>query len=159
MSGLLAVDVGLRSGLARYGRDGRLIWCRSTNFGARARLKAGVRSILGAEPGLELLIIEGGGGLAEIWANQAARAGLMLIRVSAEEWRERLLAVRERRNGAMAKRRAALAAKLMIDWSGIRRPSSLTHDAAEAVMVGMYGVLAAGWIDSPPPGLGGATRS
>lgn len=43
---LLAVDLGLRSGLALYGRDGRLREYRSQNFGSQSRLKRAVPSVL-----------------------------------------------------------------------------------------------------------------
>ncbi|MBT4053225.1 MAG: hypothetical protein HOE73_09060, partial [Bacteroidetes Order II. Incertae sedis bacterium] len=36
---LLAIDMGLRAGLAVFGRDGKLIWYRSRNYGNRSRLK------------------------------------------------------------------------------------------------------------------------
>lgn len=150
MDGLLAVDVGLRAGLALYGRDGRLRWYRSTNFGARTRHRAGVRALLGAESGLDRLVIEGGGALADAWEREATRRGLEVVKVSAEQWRERLLPPRERRSGPLAKRRAVEAARMVIEWSGAKRPTSLTHDAAEAILLGLFGVLEAGWLDEPP---------
>jgi hypothetical protein len=39
MPALLAVDAGVRTGLALLDRDGRLVWCRSHNLGNTARLK------------------------------------------------------------------------------------------------------------------------
>jgi hypothetical protein len=40
------VDLGLRSGLALFGSDGRLRWYRSQNFGSQSRLKrAGGREV------------------------------------------------------------------------------------------------------------------
>jgi hypothetical protein len=154
LQGLLAVDVGLHTGLAGYGRDGRLVWYRSTNFGARPRLKAGVRSLLSADPGVRRLAIEGGGDLAVVWEREAERRGIQVMRISAEEWRDRLLLPRERTSGEAAKRKALDAARLVIEWSGAKRPTSLTHDAAEAVLVGLYAVLKAGWLERPPDGLG-----
>jgi hypothetical protein len=41
--GLLAVDLGPRSGLALFGSEGRLRWYRSRNFGTQSRLKPAVR--------------------------------------------------------------------------------------------------------------------
>jgi hypothetical protein len=41
----------------------------------------------------------------------------------------------------------------VIDWSGAARPTSLRHDAAEAVLVGLWGVIDAGWLEGPPPDL------
>jgi len=150
MDGLLAVDVGLHTGLARFDRDGRLTWYRSTNFGGRARLKAGVHSLLTPEPRPEVLIIEGGGELAKVWEREAARRGIGLERVSAETWRERLLLPRQRVSGAKAKQQADALARRVIEWSGAKRPTSLTHDAAEAVLIGLYGVLRLGWLQGLP---------
>ncbi len=39
MQTLLAVDLGVRTGLALYGGDGRLLRYRSQNFGSAARLR------------------------------------------------------------------------------------------------------------------------
>ena len=43
---LLAVDLGLRTGFALYGRDGRLVSYRSQNLGSKARLKRAAGSLL-----------------------------------------------------------------------------------------------------------------
>lgn len=150
MDVLLAVDVGLHTGLARYGRDGRLQWYRSTNFGARSRLKAGVHSLLASDPEVSMLFIEGGGELAKVWEREAQRRGIAVSRVSAEDWRKRLLLPRERISGSTAKKTAKDLARRVIEWSGAKRPTSLTHDAAEAVLVGFYAVLELGWLEEPP---------
>ena len=41
----------------------------------------------------------------------------------------------------------------MIDWSAAPRPTSLRHDAAEAVLVGLWGALHVGLLDGMPPEL------
>jgi hypothetical protein len=151
---LLAVDAGLRSGLAVYGDDGRLLEYRSTNFGSLARLRKGVYGVLAGVPGLERLVVEGGGGgFAEPWLKEAARRGVEARAVDAREWRERLLLARDRRTGVDAKIQAGRVARAVIDWSGAPRPTSLRHDAAEAILIGLWGVLEAGWLPSLPPGL------
>lgn len=43
----------------------------------------------------------------------------------------------------------------MIDWSGARRPTSLRHDAAEAIMIGLWGVLHLGWLVPSPESCNG----
>ena len=68
MSLLLAVDLGLRTGLALYNRQGRLVWYRSQNFGKPDRLRRAVHRLLGEIEGLAILVLEGGGPLAEIWS-------------------------------------------------------------------------------------------
>ena len=66
MATLLAVDLGLRTGLALYGPTGRLRWYRSQHFASRASLRRGVHGLLDAEPDVGLLVLEGGGPIADI---------------------------------------------------------------------------------------------
>jgi hypothetical protein len=150
MAALLAVDLGVRTGLAAYGDDGRLRWYRSQNFGSAARLRRAVPGLLAAEPDLARLVVEGGGALLEPWAVEAEARGVAVQQVSAEAWRALFLLPREQRTGAAAKRTAGVLARRVIEWSGARRPTSLTHDAAEAILVGLWGVLSAGWLDALP---------
>jgi hypothetical protein len=150
MGSLLSVDAGVRTGLALYAEDGRLLWYRSQNFGTKERLRNGVRSVLAGIPDLTCLAVEGGGPVAEIWARAAERRGIALIRVTAEKWRERLLYERERRRGTDAKKNAEALARRVIEWSGAPRPTSLRHDAAEAILIGLWAVLEAGWLKKLP---------
>ena len=150
---LLAVDLGLKTGLALYGRDGRLIWYRSKNFGTRARLRSGVHGLLSGIPDLGWLVLEGGGSLADIWEREAERRQLRMRRISAEDWRQRLLYPREQEKGFQAKSSAVEMARRVIEWSGASRPTSLRHDAAEAILVGLWGVLTVGWLPRLPPEL------
>lgn len=150
---LLAVDLGLRSGLALYGRDGRLRWYRSHNFGSAARLRRAVPALLNDMPPLAWLVLEGGGDLAESWLRSATRRGVAVRQIGAETWRAALLYEREQRSGAQAKFRADDLARRVIGWAGAPRPTSLRHDAAEAILIGLWGVLAVGWLAALPPEL------
>ena len=152
---LLAIDLGVRTGLALFERDGRVRWYRSQNFGNASRLRRGAPAILDAEPALSRVVLEGGGSLARIWVAEAERRGLVVRQVSAERWRELLLLPREQRSGVRAKQTADVLARRAIEWSGAPRPTSLRHDAAEAVLVGLWGVIDAGWLDRPPDALRG----
>ena len=67
MGSLLAVDLGLKSGLALFNRDGTLAWYRSHNFGSRERLKRGIPGILETIPDISAIVMEGGGNLATVW--------------------------------------------------------------------------------------------
>ena len=138
---LLAVDLGIRTGLAMYEKDGRLIWYRSKNFGNATRLRRGVRAVLDERPDLAWLILEGGGKLAEIWTLEAEWRHISMRQISAEVWREQLFHPRQWRNSAQAKRSADELARRVIRWSGARRPTSLRHDAAEAILIGLWAVL------------------
>lgn len=151
MSALLAVDVGLRAGLALYNEAGRLQWYRSQNFGSAARLRRAAPSILADLPDLTYLVLEGGGSLAQVWENRALARDIELLRISAEDWRADLLLSREQRNSSRAKQHAADLARQVIDWSGASRPTSLRHDAAEAILIGLWGVLQIGWLPALPP--------
>lgn len=150
---LLAVDLGLRTGLALYGADGRLQWYRSQHFGSNARLKRGAFGVLKDVSGLERLVLEGGGRLADLWAKEGNRRGLRVRVVDAHTWRRELLYPRERRSGTEAKAAADTLARRVIEWSGAARPTSLRHDAAEAILVGLWGVLQAGWLSELPADL------
>jgi hypothetical protein len=154
MASLLAVDLGLRTGLALYGQDGRLRWYRSHNFGTPARLRRGVRGVLHALPHLAWVILEGGGHLAEIWKHEAERRHIAVRQISAETWRQQFLYPRQQRRGVQAKERANELARQVIAWSLARRPTSLHADAAEAILIGLWGALEVGWLDQPPPDCG-----
>ena len=151
MYSLLAVDLGLKTGLVLYGEDGRLRWYRSRNFGTPARLRRAVRGLFDEVPDVAWLILEGGGPLADIWEHEAQRRQVAVLRVGAEDWRRRLLNPRQQRDTRQAKRSAIALARRVIEWSDAPRPTSLRHDTAEAILVGLYGALAIGWLDALPP--------
>lgn len=153
MCSLLAIDLGVRTGLALFGRDGRLICYRSRNYGTAARLKRGAKALLDELSDLAWLVLEGGGSLAEIWEREAERRRIPVRRISAAEWRRQLLYPREQRSGQRAKRSADELARRVIQWSGARRPTSLRDDAAEAILIGLWGVLAVGWLATLPDDL------
>ena len=150
MPSLLAVDLGIRTGLALFGPDGRLLCYRSRNFGTPARLRRGIHGLLGELPDLAWIVLEGGGPLGETWEHEAARRRIPVRRIGAEEWRERLLYPREHRDGRRAKRSANELARRVIEWSDAPRPTSLRHDAAEAILIGLWGILEVGWLDDLP---------
>lgn len=150
MSTLLAVDVGLKIGLALYNQDGRLAWYRSQHFGSPDRLRRAVHRLLGEIEDLSVLVLEGGGPLAEIWSHEADRREIPVRRIAAEQWRNAVFYPRQQRSGPQAKRSADPLARRVIEWSGATRPTSLRHDAAEAILIGLWGVLDAGWLSALP---------
>lgn len=153
MTTLLAVDLGLKTGFAAYGGDGRLTSYRSQNYGTRSRLRRGAVTELGNHPDIGWLVVEGDAALARIWGRAADHAGAEVLAVSAEQWRELLLHPAERRSGADAKRTADRLARAVIDWSGAPRPTALRHDAAEAILIGLWGALQAGLLPDLPEDL------
>jgi hypothetical protein len=154
MAALLAVDLGLRTGLAAYARDGRLRWYRSQHFGSRASLRRGAHGLLDAAPDVVHLVLEGGGPIADIWVREAVRRGLSVRRISAEDWRARFLGPNDQRGRDRSKLGADVLARRVIEWSEAPRPTSLRHDAAEAILIGLWGVLEAGWLGRLPDELG-----
>jgi hypothetical protein len=150
MAVLLAVDLGVKTGLALYRQDGRLLWYRSQNFGTAERLRRGVRGVLDTLPHLAWLVLEGGGPLAEIWRREATRRQVPVRQISAEAWRRQFLYAREQRSGVQAKESATDLARRVIIWSGARRPTSLRDDAAEAILIGLWGTLEVGWLGHLP---------
>ena len=149
MDGLLAVDLGLRCGLARFGPDGRLAWYRSSHLGSRATLRRAIPSILAQAAPLAHIVCEGDRALGELWVDAASRYGAVGRIVSAEMWRLALLLPREQRTGPAAKQHADRLARRVIAWSDAPRPTSLRHDAAEAILLGLWAVSELGWLSGP----------
>jgi hypothetical protein len=132
--------------LALFAQDGRLCWYRSHNFGSVARLRRGAHGVLASLPQLAWLVLEGGGTLADIWVRAAERQQIPVRQISAETWRQQFLYSREQRHGRQAKGQAEILARRVIAWSQARRPTSLRDDAAEAILIGLWGVLQVGWL-------------
>ena len=147
---LLAIDLGLRCGLALYGRDGRLLWYRSSHFANRAQLKKAIYGILRPIQGLSLIMMEGDRELASFWRKLADKWESPCKTIGAEVWREQLLLKREQTSGQIAKETADQMARAVIAWSDLPAPTSLRHDAAEAILIGLYGVLEQGWLEDVP---------
>jgi hypothetical protein len=135
---LLAIDLGLRCGWAAFAAQGRLVAYGSRHFGNRTELRKAIPQILESHPGLAQLVIEGGGDLFVPWQKEAARRGITVKQVMGEEWRKALLLPWQRRNGKDAKAAADGVARELIERSTAKRPTSLRHDAAEAILVGAW---------------------
>lgn len=147
---LLAIDLGLRTGLALFDGDGRLIWYRSRNYGNRARLRKAAFSVLNDVNHVQVVAIEGGGDIAIPWISEIERRGLKLLQINAERWRSELLLSRHRRPGVDAKKHAIVLARKIIGWSDAKRPTSLRHDAAEAICIGLWAARQLGWLRRYP---------
>lgn len=143
---MLAVDLGLRAGFAEYSSDGRLLRYRSTNFGTLARLKKGAFREVGELESLTALVLEGDVNLARPWIKAAEKRGAQTMLVQAHQWRKDLLLDREQRSGVEAKKVADGVARRIIEASGAKKPTSLRHDAAEAILIGWWGCMQLGWV-------------
>jgi hypothetical protein len=145
MDALLAVDVGVRTGLALYDREGRLVRHLSRNLGSAARLRKAIPSLLSEMGEVTVLVLEGGGPLADAWAKEGERRGLHVLRVVAEEWREALFVPGQRKSGTKAKAGARDLAKKVLRTSPATSTKSLRTDAAEAILVGLWAARKLGW--------------
>lgn len=135
---LLAIDLGLRCGWAAFDETGRLLGYGSRHYGNRGALRKAIPQILGEYPRLRHLVVEGGGELFVPWQKEADRRGIDVRQVMGDVWRQTLLKPSQRRNGPEAKEAADDVARDVIERSGAKRPTSLRHDAAEAILVGVW---------------------
>lgn len=148
---LLAVDMGLRTGLALFGPTGRLERYRSKHFASLSELRRGIGSILREMPPLGWIWLEGGGDVAEVWRKHAERRKIQYHQVQAEDWRPTVMLPRQQRSGEQAKREADAIARGIIDWSGAQKPKGeLRHDAAEAILLGVHGSIRSGLLERMP---------
>lgn len=151
--GLLAVDLGLRIGFARFSPDLRLVRYGSRHFGTRTQLRGGIRAMLSESADVSMVALEGGGDVALPWLSELRGRGLGVLQTDAGRWRERLLLPREQRPGRDAKKPADALARAIIEEFGGSRPTSLRHDAAEAILVGVWALLELGWLSTMPRSL------
>lgn len=149
MSALLAVDAGVRTGLALLDREGRLVWCRSHNLGNTARLKKAASRVLYELPGLEYLVVEGGGPTAAVWEHAAAKRGVSCMRIQAQDWRTDFFIPRQMASGNKAKAAACALVATILRREGWSSPTTPGHDAAEAALVGLWAAVRLGWRKMP----------
>ena len=135
---ILAVDLGVKTGMALFEPSGELVWVRSSNFGNASRLRKAVPGFLNPLPERSMLVMEGGGAMSEIWEKEALKHNISVIRIHAGEWRKDIFYQREQRSGVKAKSNALQLAMDLIRSSGVAAPKSLTDDAAEAFLVGYW---------------------
>lgn len=155
---VLAIDLGLRCGLAWYvrGADGdvRLVRHRCTEFHTRTRLKAAVAGVLSEVPGLAGLVGEGDRDLWAIWEKASRLRGVESLHVSPERWRRGLWGERTPTAGKDAKAWARRVAEGdgrrgeegLVGRLGVRGATRMRTDAAEAVCLGFWAVREAGWV-------------
>lgn len=139
---LLAVDAGLRCGLALFDlTTGRLRWFRSHNFGSAPRLRRASVALINEIPDLVACVIEGGGMIADPWIKALAFRRIECHQISAEKWRAGMLLSRQRRSGLDAKKAALTSARNSIAQASDKRAKSLTDDTAEAILIGEWALL------------------
>lgn len=147
---LLAVDAGVRTGLALFDNSGRLHWYRSHNMGSVASLKKAAFRLAGTIPGLKYIGLEGGGQIALLWKKVADRQGIQFMVTDAVRWRQDLLYAREQRSGEVAKARAINMAIKFLKQNGTPPAQIPTDDAAEAILTGIWCCYKLGWLKQLP---------
>lgn len=150
---LVAVDLGVRTGIAVFGGDGRLVSVGSRNLGRRGRVRQVATALRRELDRVDALVLEGDRSLAPPWRAVFEPRGTEVVLVEAERWRQALLHPRERRDGRTAKAAARELADVAASGLSERPVGRLRHDAAEAVLIGVWGLRELGWIDAWPPGL------
>lgn len=138
---LLAVDAGLRCGLALFDiTTGQLRWFRSHNFGALPRLRRAAASLIKEIPDVTACVIEGGGAIADPWIKSASFHHIEYRQIAAEHWRSGMLLSRQRRSGADAKKAALVSARSTISQAADKRAKDITDDTAEAILIGEWAI-------------------
>lgn len=149
MDYLMAVDLGVRTGLAVFGSDGRLYWYRSQNFGTAARLRRAVPWILSLQDDLRYIVIEGGGPLLKIWESGLRHTSVELIRIMAEDWRNEIFYPKEHQNRRQSKANSVYYAMRAVHQLAVHRITPVDDNTADAILAGLYGMKLLGWIDNP----------
>ncbi|KAL3904940.1 MAG: hypothetical protein SGILL_009877 [Bacillariaceae sp.] len=154
---LMAVDLGLKSGVSLFNSDGQLIRYEQFLFN-RDTLEEKIPSMLqewesqaGDDWRVTHLAIEGGDTvLLGMW--ERATPQLSTLRVGPEEWRAELLTKKENQNGANAKAASRLIARQVVEDFGTMEQHSgkFQTDVAEAVLLGMHVARRLGWIEREP---------
>ncbi|SRR6056297_2191538 len=148
---LLAVDAGLHTGLALYRHDSQLLWYRSHHLADQQKLKRLIATLLRSTPRPTHIYLEGGGPVAELWQREALKLERVFVQLHAGQWRKKLFYARQHPSGRVAKQQALKMATGVIDHLSDKKPTGLRHDTAEAILIGLYGLLDLGWLECWPP--------
>ena len=143
---LLAVDLGMKAGLAWFDSHGRLLRARATHFANRTLLRQALPGIWREFPNVTHVVLEGGGPLAEIWLKSATRMGLTTTQISAEQWRAEVFTPTQRRKGQSAKAAARARAAEIARRDGCLPCQEFPTDAAEAIVFGKWHAQKLGWM-------------
>jgi hypothetical protein len=154
---LMAVDLGLKSGVSLFNSNGQLIryeqflFDRGTLEETIPRMIQEWESEAGEDWSVTHLAIEGGDtALLNMW--ERATPNLSTLRVRPEEWRAEMLTKKESQDGASAKAASRLIARQVVEDFGImdQHEGKFHTDVAEAVLLGMHVARRLGWIEREP---------
>lgn len=147
MEHLLAVDLGVKTGLALFNSEEKILWYRSRNYGNKQRLRTDIQNVLNDISSLRFVFLEGGGDIARLWLKECRKRKIHFRQIYAEDWRKDLFNPKDMRTGEQAKKHAVWLAGKVVEQCQGPRPTSMLDDAAEAVLVGYWGLIQVGWAD------------
>lgn len=162
---LLAVDLGLRTGLSLYNDEGRLLRFDNFHFESSDQLLDAAKSVLsswedavnemensGRSWKISKIAIEGGDPpLRDAW-HEAATGERAVLHVRPEEWRADLLLTKEKLDGEKAKSASRLIARQIVsDYSNCDFDGKFQTDMAESILLGLHVARRLGWIATRDP--------
>jgi hypothetical protein len=154
---LLAVDLGLRTGLCLFDSAGKLLRHDDRQFASVDDLEQGASAILslwGEEAGLRIshVAIEGSDpDLFLAWSK--AIGDRRILRVPPEDWRRDLLTPKDCECWKSSKEASRVAARSIIERFGTNGLDRVdyTTDCAEALLLGVHVAQRLGWIHREQP--------
>eukprot|EP00977_Amphora_coffeiformis_P010427 scaffold2438_cov167-Amphora_coffeaeformis.AAC.3 len=164
---LVAVDLGLRTGLALYSDDGRLLEYEQAVFETADELKANCLQLMADweakyqgrdEKSCHIthVAVEGAdASLRHVWRNIVEdHLHCELLLVKPEEWRADLLLSKEKASGEAAKEASRLIARqLVADYGGRLHAGKFSTDVAESILLGYHVSRRLEWIPRKEPGV------
>ncbi len=162
---LLAVDLGLRTGLCLFNDEGRVLRFANFQFESPEQLLNAARSVLstweeevketddrGRRWKISKIAIEGGDPpLRDAW-HEAANGRRSILHVRPEEWRADLLLTKEKLDGEKAKSASRLIARQIVsDYGTFDFDGKFQTDMAESILLGLHVARRLGWITPRDP--------
>ena len=162
---LVAVDLGLRTGLALYSDDGRLLEYEHAIFESEEGLQASCVKLMADWEAkyqshgdksyhITHVAIEGADvALRSVWRSIVEDVlHCQMLLVKPEEWRSDLLLAKEQTSGEAAKEASRLIARqLVADYGGMLHEGKFPTDVAEAVLLGYHVSRRLAWIPRKEP--------
>lgn len=160
---LVAVDLGLRTGVSLFNNQGELLRYEQFQFESEERLHDAAVQILdkwGTEASnsthlwsITRIAIEGGSPLLVGSWVRAANGERVILQVKPDEWRADLLTSKEKIDGESAKAASRLIARQVVADYGVMGPhvGKFQTDTAESILLGLHVSRRLGWISRNPP--------
>jgi len=153
---LVAVDMGLRTGISLYDNHGQLLRFADFHFDCLDDLEKYAPQLLlkwEIEAGRRIthMAVEGTDPPIErVWRDLADRSRLRFLNVPPDDWRADLLSSVERRSGDTSKSTSLLKAQRLVNSFGdtdvLALADELGTDASESIMLGLHVSRRLGWV-------------